>query len=252
VVLGPRYAGSKVSRKALEDTDDENLSSDYEDAQESLEAEPFADPEANDMDIDDVDGEIDSDEAFDESDEERFKDFTFRGSGTITKSNGVGQGRKTATDFMSNSDNEMTGLGSNSHGSSESEGEEQDGTSGLFFDDDGSNNNSYEENIEEDDTPNAKEDTSEASESDENDEDSDSDDNEEVVDDEEKSRRAELRKIMSEEQKTVVATISQAAKADAEKGIAVKQQRKTFDSLLNVRIRLQKALVASNSMVAVE
>lgn len=60
--------------------------------------------------------------------------------------------------------------------------------------------------------------------------------------------RDELRKLMAEEQKTVAATISQAAKADAEKGQAVKAQRTTFDSLLNTRIRLQKALIAINSL----
>jgi protein AATF/BFR2 len=245
VALGPRYAGSKVSRKALEDTSDESQTSDYEDAQESLEAEPFADPEADDMDMDDADGEIDSDEAFGEGDEEKFKDPPFRGSGTTTKTNGIRQSRKTAADSMSNSEDENTGLRSN-------EDEEQDGTSGQSSDKDGSGDSSDEETTEEDDRSNAKGDTSEASEADDYDEDSDSDDNEEAVDDEEKSRRAELRKIMNEEQKTIAATISQAAKADADKGIAVKLQRKTFDSLLNVRIRLQKALVASNSMVAVE
>lgn len=62
--------------------------------------------------------------------------------------------------------------------------------------------------------------------------------------------RDELRKIMSEEQKTVAATISEAAKADAEKGRAVKAQRKTFDALLNSRIRLQKALVSTNSLAS--
>ena len=198
------------------------------------------------------DGEIDSDQAFGESDAEKFKDFTFRGSGTITKTKGVSQSRKSATDFMSNRDDEMTGLRSNGDGSSENEGKEQDRASGPSSDDVGSNGNNDEESIEQDDTSNAKEDTSEASEVDENDEDSDSDHDEEVADDEEKSRRSELRKIMSEEQKTVAATVSQAAKADAEKGVAVRQQRKTFDSLLNVRIRLQKALVASNSMATVE
>jgi protein AATF/BFR2 len=204
------------------------------------------------MDVNDEDGEIDSDDAFGESDAEKFKDFTFRGSGTIPKTKAVSQSRKSATDFMSNRDDEMTGLRSNSDGSSGNEGKDQDRTSGLSSDDDGSNDNNDEESIEEDDTSNAKEDTSEASEADENDEDSDSDHDEEVADDEEKSRRSELRKIMSEEQKNVAATVSQAAKADAEKGVAVRQQRKTFDSLLNVRIRLQKALVASNSMAAVE
>jgi protein AATF/BFR2 len=56
---------------------------------------------------------------------------------------------------------------------------------------------------------------------------------------------------MSEGQKSIVATMSEAAKADAEKGRAVRQQRRSFDALLNVRIRLQKALVAVNSLGAV-
>ncbi|KAF2098179.1 TRAUB-domain-containing protein [Rhizodiscina lignyota] len=62
--------------------------------------------------------------------------------------------------------------------------------------------------------------------------------------------RAELRRIMAQDQKNVAATISQAAKADVEKGKAVKNQRSTFDTLLNVRIRLQKALIATNSLAA--
>ncbi|EON69275.1 hypothetical protein W97_08435 [Coniosporium apollinis CBS 100218] len=60
--------------------------------------------------------------------------------------------------------------------------------------------------------------------------------------------RAELRKIMAEEQKSVAATISQAAQEDAKKGRAVKTQRTTFDSLLNCRIRLQKGLISTNSL----
>lgn len=59
--------------------------------------------------------------------------------------------------------------------------------------------------------------------------------------------REKLRKIMQEESKAVAATISVAAKADADKGRAVKVQRKTFDSVLNARIRLQKALIAANT-----
>ncbi|KAI9800904.1 MAG: rRNA-processing protein bfr2 [Piccolia ochrophora] len=61
-------------------------------------------------------------------------------------------------------------------------------------------------------------------------------------------QRDALRNMMQEEQKTVAATISKAAKSDAEKGVAVKQQRKTFDTLLNTRIQLQKAIVAMNSL----
>lgn len=60
--------------------------------------------------------------------------------------------------------------------------------------------------------------------------------------------RSELRKIMAEEQKAVAASISQATKDDAEKGRAVKKQRTTFDSLLNTRIKLQKALIATNTI----
>ena len=64
--------------------------------------------------------------------------------------------------------------------------------------------------------------------------------------------RASLRRMMAEEQKTIVATISRAAKDDAAKGRAVKHQRSTFDILLNTRIRLQKALVATNSLSVIE
>lgn len=60
--------------------------------------------------------------------------------------------------------------------------------------------------------------------------------------------REELRRLMTTDQKTVAATISQAAKADAAKGSAVKQQRLTFDALLNARIKLQKGLVAANEL----
>lgn len=62
--------------------------------------------------------------------------------------------------------------------------------------------------------------------------------------------RAELRKIMAEEQKSVAATISQAAQEDAKKGRAVKAQRATFDALLNCRIRLQKGLISTNSLAS--
>jgi protein AATF/BFR2 len=78
------------------------------------------------------------------------------------------------------------------------------------------------------------------------DEDDDDDDDEQEVED-----KTELRKMMAEEQKTVAASLSQAAKADAEKGRAVKTQRTTFDSLLNTRIKLQKALIGTNTLTGV-
>ena len=63
--------------------------------------------------------------------------------------------------------------------------------------------------------------------------------------------RDELRRLMASDQKTIAATISQAAKADAAKGKAVKEQRSTFDALLNSRIKLQKGMGAINQMVGV-
>lgn len=60
--------------------------------------------------------------------------------------------------------------------------------------------------------------------------------------------RTTLREMMAESQRAVVDTISKAAKADLAKGKAIKHQRTTFDALLNTRIRLQKALVATNSL----
>jgi protein AATF/BFR2 len=90
------------------------------------------------------------------------------------------------------------------------------------------------------------------SEEDEEMDDGSEDESDDADEDSEKSRRAELRKIMNEEQKSVVATISKAAKSDANKGNAVLKQRKAFDSLLSVRIALQKGLAAANSIATTE
>ncbi|KAF2227605.1 apoptosis-antagonizing transcription factor [Elsinoe ampelina] len=56
------------------------------------------------------------------------------------------------------------------------------------------------------------------------------------------------RKLLAQNQKSVVSTISQAAKDEAEKGDAVKKQRNTFDNLLNMRIKLQKAIIGTNTL----
>ncbi|THV78469.1 TRAUB-domain-containing protein [Aureobasidium pullulans] len=80
---------------------------------------------------------------------------------------------------------------------------------------------------------------------------SDEDDSEDDEEDENAEDKTELRKMMAEEQKTVAASLSQAAKQDAEKGRAVKSQRTTFDSLLNTRIKLQKALIGTNTLTGV-
>jgi protein AATF/BFR2 len=177
---------------------------------------------------------------------ERFEAFTFRGSSKPKKSNGIKK-RPTAADFMSDSEAEAMSLNGHQSAASEtdedildintqhSEASEDDGESvqGMDVDDES----------DEDDS---------ADEIDEGNSGSEDDSQSESGDDDDKGRRAELRKIMSEEQKSVVATISEAAKADAQKGSAVRQQRKAFDSLLSVRMVMQKALIASNSMAAVD
>lgn len=63
------------------------------------------------------------------------------------------------------------------------------------------------------------------------------------------STRREMESILAERQKPLAATLSQAATSDAEKGRAVKKQRLAFDSLLNTRMKLQKSLVATNTLV---
>ncbi|KAJ5123839.1 uncharacterized protein N7515_007664 [Penicillium bovifimosum] len=63
--------------------------------------------------------------------------------------------------------------------------------------------------------------------------------------------RDEIRRLMATDQKTIAATISSAAKADATKGKAVKQQRLTFDALLNARMKLQGGLTSINGIATV-
>jgi protein AATF/BFR2 len=111
---------------------------------------------------------------------------------------------------------------------------------------------SDEEEQEDDD-----EDEEEEEDEDDDEEEDDDDDDEEDDDDDEEEEEAdnvqdktELRKMMAEEQKSVAAGLSQAAHQDAEKGRAVKTQRSTFDSLLNTRIKLQKALIGTNTLTA--
>ncbi|KAF2029857.1 TRAUB-domain-containing protein [Setomelanomma holmii] len=50
--------------------------------------------------------------------------------------------------------------------------------------------------------------------------------------------------------KAFTSTLAAGIQSDVDKGQAVKTQRKTFDTLLNTRIRLQKGLISTNSMAA--
>ncbi|KAF3909458.1 hypothetical protein AA313_de0202948 [Arthrobotrys entomopaga] len=80
------------------------------------------------------------------------------------------------------------------------------------------------------------------------DDDEDMDDEEEADEADEKSRRDELRSLMAQEQRNVVANLSQAAKADAEKGLAVRGQRAFFDECLKSRMQIKNALISVNSL----
>jgi protein AATF/BFR2 len=83
-------------------------------------------------------------------------------------------------------------------------------------------------------------------------EDEDEEEEEDAKSDDGDDERAQLRKMATEGHKSIVAAMTQAAKADAEKGMAVRLQRRAFDSILNLRIRLQKALVAANSFSVID
>lgn len=246
-MLGARYEGVGVGRDVLIDvgmgvegeSDDDPFGSgasgggagsevDEEEAEEEEEGEG--------MDVDgqmgeegeevDDDEDIDSDEAFGEGDGERFKGFTFRGSKKLKEGkHGAGGSMDFGKEGSASGEDSMLG-------GSESVLGEDDDVDGSIENEhmDGDYNSSHD-------------DSAEMVEDDEDGDDSPS----KGVDD-----RAELRKMIAEEQKTVVSTISQAAKADVEKGRAVKHQRSTFDSLLNTRIRLQKALIATNSIPALK
>ncbi|KAF4247768.1 hypothetical protein CNMCM8980_006991 [Aspergillus fumigatiaffinis] len=216
--LGKQYAGSKISRDALEaESDDDPFrarSSDEEDGSE---------------DEDEEDSELGSDEdedASEESEEERPR-----------KSKSSGKNGKRQVKELEVSSDEEDGEGMDTDGSEEIEGSEDDSEDGFDEDDMGGEFSSDDDDEEDHD--------------DEDDEDEDEETDNRKVRFEKTSKsddREELRRLMSSDQKTIAATISQAAKADAAKGRAVKQQRATFDALLNARIKLQKGLTAVNQL----
>ncbi|GIK05571.1 rRNA-processing protein bfr2 [Aspergillus viridinutans] len=217
--LGKQYAGSKISRDALEaESDDDPFkarSSDEEDGSE---------------DEDEEDSELGSDEdedASEESEEERPR-----------KSRSSGKDGKRQIKELEFSSDEEDGEGMDTAGSEEIEGSEDDSEDG-FDEDDMDGEFPSDDDDEEDDEENDEDD----------DEDEQTDNRRVRFEKTSKSDdREELRRLMSSDQKTIAASISQAAKADAAKGRAVKQQRATFDALLNARIKFQKGLTAINEL----
>lgn len=235
----------RVSRAALDDSsegenDDSEEAEDQDGSEADDDSEEYDDPDTADLERDNIidDEEIDSDEAFGEGEEEMFKKkgFTFRDSKSKpTPKSTVPNGRSkrpVAADFMSSSEGE------------EEEDDEQEGSESDDISDEDGAGAPLESESEADLSDEDEEESDEGSDDDED----ESNDDEETNDRDKEDGRSHLRNLMKEGQKSVVATISQAAKADAEKGVAVRQQRRAYDSLLNLRIRLQKGLVAINTM----
>jgi protein AATF/BFR2 len=276
ISLGPQYAGSRISREALLDDDSDGQFS-QPDSYTGGKEKAYADPNGSELDIEDEDVDIDSDAAFGESDSEKFEEFAFRGSGKPRDYKEVTV-RPKAADFMANNSDVDGKLENGKSGSNDSDEDLLDTAEQHSNDSDdeifstarqypseksdesvaSSRSQSVDMilNTKDDNSDDDSDDEKVAEESQEENTDDEKAHLDEIddedSDDDEKSRRAELRKIMNEEQQTVVATISQAAKADVDKGNAVKEQRKAFDSLLGVRMVLQKALVATNSMTVIE
>lgn len=244
ITLGPRYKGARVSRTALEESDEEP-SDDDEEGDESG-SDGHDDP--NDVDVEgdlalakEADSEIDSDEAFGEDDEEEFKGkgFTFRGS-----SKGVTNGRKkrpTAADFMSDSVAEETGT--------EEEGDSGDEEEGV----DAASNGPGDVDMSgvEDGSDSEASDDSDGGAPVGSDFEEDAEDSDESEADQQRPKKSSTSGA-TDGKKTVLSAISDSARQDIEKGRAVRQQRKIFDGLLNLRVRLQKALVAVNTLGHVE
>ncbi|GAB1315970.1 rRNA-processing protein bfr2 [Madurella fahalii] len=285
ISLGPEYRGARVSREALEESsegeedededededqdENQNEDQDEDDSEEDGEQdEEFDDPETADLEADHVDddAEIDSDNALCESDEERLKDFTFPASSKPHTPNGRIAKRPTAADFMSSEDEDDAEEDQESHAEEDGiDGSDGGSEEGSEFDHDGARlsdeddeedegselgEGDWEEDDEEGEVEDADEDEDEdEAEAGEEDEDEDED---QMSDGDDDDDRAKLRKMATEGHKSIVAAMSQAAKADADKGAAVRVQRRAFDSILNLRIRLQKALVAANTFSVVD
>lgn len=246
--LGAHYRGSRVSRAALQETSDDDEDEEEEEEGDAVDgesgSEEYDDPDEADLEADQIDEdvEIDSDNALTQSDVDRFKDFKFRGSSKPKTTKERLASRPKAADFLLSDDgSEDEDSGEGAHGLDADSDEELDNGVDVSEDESDEDEDVEEEKDEE------EEDDDEDEDADEDEDDSEASEGEDADD-----QRTELRKIMTEGQKSIVATISQAAKADAEKGQAVRQQRRAFDALLNIRIRLQKALVAANSIDTVE
>lgn len=252
-----------------EEDSDEGSSDNFEDAHEDLDgvSSEYDDPDHADLEVDqDGDGEdaeIESDDALGESDEEKFKDFTFRGSSQTLPHRGKRVTRPMAADFMGSDEEEEEedeDLDSEDLDSEDldSEDDVRNGSASAFLDDEA------EEDEDEDDEDGVEiggfgdEDGLDSEGGEDEDEEEDEDEDGDESTDGRKpqvngdSNRMSLKDMVQAGQRSVTESLSSAAQKDVVKGKAVKEQQKAFDALLNIRIRLQKSLVAINSLNTVE
>ncbi|KAI0845825.1 TRAUB-domain-containing protein [Daldinia vernicosa] len=220
VALGPQYRGAPVSREALDDEEDND------------ESEEDDDPDAADLEAD-QDGQVDAEIA------------------QAMPKKGKRVARPTAADYMLSDEED-----------DDSDGAELDGEDSEDIDDD--EDASDEEGIGGFIDDEAEEDEDEDESEDEDEMDQDMEDSDEELDEQEEdddakdaaqangASRATIQEMMNAGQRSVASTLSTAAQKDVAKGKAVRQQRKAFDALLNIRIRLQKSLVAVNSFSTIE
>ncbi|KAI4120331.1 MAG: hypothetical protein LQ341_007556, partial [Variospora aurantia] len=240
--LGPEYSGSHISRANLEQPADSSDDDPFASAQsrhgssnDSSSSGEYADPDNVDVDMDkdaDQDDEIDSAEAFDADDADKFEGFVFRGS-SGTRKDGIEiaevNGNSLPDHTMGDGDNAgFSDMDSDKMGVSEAADESTDAdTSDIAMGDQDSLPSEDEGSTSKASSSDTKNDTSPPPTS---------------------NDRVALRKMMAESQKTITSNLSKATKSDIAKGRAIKHQRTTFDALLNIRIRLQKALIATNAL----
>jgi protein AATF/BFR2 len=214
--LGKQYRGSRVSRDALEQSSDEEDEEEEEDEDDDAE---YDDPETANLEADTAeasDSEISSDNALAESDDERLDAFVFRGSSKPKKSKNK---RATAADYMSASEDEedFEEAENEEDGDENSDEDMDDGLDALL------NGGASDEDEDED-------------------EEEDEDDDEEDEDEDGESGKHIAKPSLD-------ATSNQ---TEVQKGVAIQQQRKIYDGLLNMRIRLQKAIVAANTFTTLD
>lgn len=215
--LGKQYSGSRVSRHALEQSsDDEDEEEEEEEDDDDNDNAEYDDPETANLEADTAeasDSEISSDNALAESDDERLDAFVFRGSSKPKKPKNK---RATETDFMPASEDEE--------------------------DSDKAENEEDEDEDEDEDMDDGLDALLNGGASDEEDEDEDEDEDEEDEDEDEESGKHTAKPSLD----------ASSNQTEVQKGIAIQQQRKIYDGLLNMRIRLQKAIVAANTFTTLD